>query len=344
MLDLLGTTAQELAARAAAEFGPRKGAGVAKAVHRAAVREGVFEPEAHGLGATAAATWRQFANLQLPQPLAVAHEQVATGLVEKHLLRLGDGETIECVALPMGRGRSSLCLSTQVGCARACTFCATGRLGLRRNLSAGEIVAQVVLAQRTRRPDTLVFQGMGEPLDNLPGLLGALRVLTDPHGLAYAQDQLTVCTIGHVPGLAALRDLGWKRLGLSLSLHAANEPKRRELLRHGARYRLDEIHRALVAYRQRTNFALGLHWCLLPGVNDTAADAAELAAFATGLGRCHVHLIPYNPDHEPVGSAPTDAEVTAFATRLRAHGLAVRARVVKGRSVGGACGQLRGGR
>jgi 23S rRNA (adenine2503-C2)-methyltransferase len=344
MLDLLGTTAQDLATAARAAFGSQQGAGVAQAVHRAAVRNGVFEPEAHGLGAAAAATWRQFARLQLPERVAVAREPVATGVVAKHLLRLADGETIECVALPMGRGRSSLCLSTQVGCARACTFCATGRLGLRRNLSAGEITAQVVLAQRERRPDTLVFQGMGEPLDNLAGLLGALRVLTDPHGLAYAQDQLTVCTVGHVAGLAALRELGWKRLGLSLSLHAANDPKRRALLRHGARQPLAEIHRALVAYRQRANFALGLHWCLLPGVNDTAEDAAELAAFAAGLGRCLVHLIPYNPDHEPVGRPPTGDEVTAFAARLRGHGLAVRARVVKGRSVGGACGQLRGGR
>lgn len=351
MLDLLGTPSTELARAASRAFAGRQGAGVAAAIHRAAVRDGRFAPEDHGLGAAAAGIWRRLAHLDLPELQATARELLPTGVVQKHLLRLRDGQTIESVALPMGRGRSSLCVSTQVGCARGCTFCATGRLGLLRNLSAGEIVAQVVLAHRGQRPDTIVFQGMGEPLDNLPGLLPALAVLTDQRGLAYAQDRLTVCTIGHLPGIQALRELGWKRLGLSLSLHAAEDQKRRRLLRHGARFPLAEIHAALVAYRQRRNFALGLHWCLLPGVNDTADDAAQLAAFAAGLGRCLVHLIPFNPDPATpdldataVARAPTAAEVAAFAGLLRERGLAVRARMVKGRGVGGACGQLRGGR
>src|SRR5690606_29873270 len=116
-------------------------------------------------------------------------------------------------------------------------------------------------------PDTIVFQGMGEPLDNWPALRQALAVLTDRAGLGYAQEDLTVCTVGHVPGIDALAALGWKRLGLSLSLTAANDALRAELMPHSVRYPLTEIHAALRRYRQRANLALGVHWCLLPGRN-----------------------------------------------------------------------------
>lgn len=256
------------------------------------------------------------------------------------LVELRDGQTVESVLLP----RNGLCVSTQVGCARACTFCETGRLGLRRNLTAGEIVAQVTLQHRGRRPDTIVFQGMGEPLDNLDGLLQALAVLTDRRGLAYAQERLTVCTVGHVPGIDALRELGWKRLGLSLSLTSADDARRARLMPNSVRYPLREIQAALVRYRQRANLALGVHWCLLPGHNDTPADVRELAAFVRPLGRTVVHVIPYNPGTAPIARAPHEAEVAAFVARLREAGLAVRRRVTKGRSVMAACGQLGAGR
>ena len=341
VLDLLGTPSATLQAAAAARFGADKGAGLARAIHRDATRRGVFEPEARGAGARAAAIWRAVATLQLPAIADEVREDTAHGALRKTLLRLGDGRTVETVHLPMGRGRSSLCLSTQVGCARACTFCETGRLGLLRNLTAGEIVAQVTLAaQRQRRPDNLVFMGMGEPLDNLDGLLGALSVLTDRVGLGYAQDKLTICTVGHLPGITRLRELGWKRLGLALSLNAADDGKRAAIMPHSVRYPLREIRQALAAYRQRANLALGLHWCLLPGVNDTDDDVRGIAAFAAPLGRCVVHVIPYNPGTAPIARAPREDEVLAFVGRLRAAGLAVRRRVTKGRDVMAACGQL----
>ncbi|MBL9078939.1 MAG: radical SAM protein [Planctomycetes bacterium] len=339
-LDLLGTTAAELHAAAVRAFGERKGAGAAAAVHRAAVRDGTFAPDAAGLSPRAAAVWRELAALHLPEVLGEQQEALPHGVVHKRLLRLRDGQTIESVRLPMGRDRTSLCVSTQVGCARACTFCETGRLGLRRNLTAGEIVAQVTLQHRGRRPDTIVFQGMGEPLDNLDGLLQALAVLTDRRGLAYAQERLTVCTVGHVPGIDALRELGWKRLGLSLSLTSADDARRARLMPNSVRYPLREIQAALVRYRQRANLALGIHWCLLPGANDHERDAAEIAAFCAPLGRVLVHVIPYNPGTAPIAPAPTEAEVLRFVAHLRAHGLAVRRRVTKGRSVLAGCGQL----
>ena len=339
-IDLCATTAAELAAHARACFGGAKGAGIAAAVHRDAVRDGVFAPERHGASPRAAATWRTLAALALPTVAAEQHETVAHGVVRKRLLRLHDGRTVESVSLPMGRGRSSLCVSTQVGCARACTFCETGRLGLVRNLDAGEITAQVVLQHRERRPDTIVFQGMGEPLDNLDALLRALAVLTDRTGLGYAQERLTVCTVGHVPGIDALRELGWRRLGLSLSLTSADDARRRALMPHSVRYPLREIQAALVRYRQRRNLALGIHWCLLPGHNDRAQDAAEIAAFCAPLGRVLVHVIPYNPGSQPIAPAPTAAQVERFVAALRAHGLPVRRRVTKGRAVMAGCGQL----
>lgn len=338
-LDLLGTTAAQLGAAARAHFGSRKGAGLAGAIHHEAVCSGVFAPEALGAAVATAAHWRDLAALALPDVIADRREPGPHGDVRKLLLQFADGNRVECVRLPMGRGRSSLCLSTQAGCARACIFCETGRTGLRRNLTAGEIVAPVTLQGRDR-PTSLVFMGMGEPLDNLPGLLGALAVLTDRAGLGYAQERLTVCTVGHVPGIDALRALGWKRLGLAVSLNAADDDRRSRLMPHSCRFPLVEIQAALRRFRQRANLALHVHWCLLPGINDGPDDAAGVAAFCRPLGRVLVHVIPYNPGTAPISRAPRGDEVAAFVGRLRAHGLAVRARVPKGRSVMAACGQL----
>jgi 23S rRNA (adenine2503-C2)-methyltransferase len=339
-LDLLAHTSEELATAARHWFGSAKGAGAAASLHRSAVLAGVFDPGRSGLGPRAAKQWRDLANLCLPTVIQEQQEQAATGPLRKRLLRLHDGRTIESVHLPMGRERTSLCVSTQVGCARACTFCETGKLGLLRNLTVGEIVAQVTLTHRIQRPDTIVFMGMGEPLDNEAALLQALAVLTDRRGFAYAQDRLTICTVGHVPGVRALRALGWKRLGLALSLNAADDSLRANLMPHSVRYPLREIQAALIDYRQRQNLALGIHWCLLPGINDSAADAAAIAAFCAPLGRTCVHVIPYNPGSSPIAQAPTEEQITSFIARLRERGLAVRRRITKGRSVMAACGQL----
>ncbi|MCB9879535.1 MAG: radical SAM protein [Planctomycetes bacterium] len=345
-LDLLGVTAGQLRRFAAGWFGTEKGGGLAGALHRDAVVAGTFDPERHGAGPRAAATWRRHAALRLPELVAQIVEPAEHGCIAKRVLRLHDGRTVESVRLPMGRGRHNLCVSTQVGCARACTFCETGRLGLLRNLSAGEIVGQVVSQvaadEAGGRPHGVVFQGMGEPLDNLDGLLPALEVLLDRHGLGYAQERLTVCTVGHVPGIEALQAKGWKRLGLSLSLNAADDAQRAALMPHSVRYPLRELQRALGAYRQRRNFALGVHWCLLPGVNDARDDARRLAEFVRPLGRALVQVIPYNPGSAPIARAPEEHEVVRFVSWLREHGVAVRRRITKGRSVMAACGQLGG--
>lgn len=339
-LDLLATPSAGLAAAARGWFGGEKGAGAAVAIHRAAVRDGRFDPAEHGLGPRAAAVWRSRAALQLPTIALEVREDLPTGPLCKRLLAYSDRATVESVQLPMGRGRTSLCVSTQVGCARACTFCETGRQGLLRNLTAGEIVAQVTLAHGAARPDTIVFMGMGEPLDNPDGLFGALAVMTDRAGLGYAQDRLTVCTVGHVPGIRRLRELGWKRLGLALSLNAADDRLRAELMPNSVRHPLAEIQAALADFRQRANLALGVHWCLLPGINDGPEDAEGIARFCAPLGRTFVHVIPYNPGTAPIARAPTEAEIVRFVGRLRERGVAVRRRITKGRTVMAACGQL----
>ena len=343
-LQLLGLPAAELTQTAGAWFGTEKGAGIAPLIHRMATREGRFDPERLGAGPRASAVWRAHAALSIPPVASEQREPTEHGTLCKRALALDDGRTVETVSLPMGRGRRALCVSIQVGCARACTFCETGRMGLLRNLSAAEIVGQVVADRMASGslPDTIVFQGMGEPLDNLDGLLPALKVLTDQCGLAFAQDKLTICTVGHVPGIDALRALGFKRLNLSLSLNQADEAARARIMPNSTRYSLTEIQAALGRYRQRKNTALGVHWCLLPGINDRADDAERIAEFVRPLGRTLVHLIPYNPGSAPITRPPTEDEIARFAGWLRDRGVAVRRRVTKGRTVMGGCGQLGG--
>jgi 23S rRNA (adenine2503-C2)-methyltransferase len=294
-LDLLGPPARRCTPPPLRVLATGRVACRARALHRDAARGGVFAPEAHGVR-------------------------------RKSLLRLVDDRTIESVHLPMGHGRSSLCLSTQVGCARAWTFCETGRMGLSRNLTAGEIVALVTVATRQRgRSDNRVFMGMGKPLDNLGGLVDALAVLTDRAGFAYAQDKLTVGTVGHVPGIARLREPGWKRLGLALSRNAADDGNRATITPQSARYPLREIQQALVAFRQRANLALGRHWRLLPRVNEVDEDVRGIAVVAAPLGRCFVHVVPYNPGTAPIARAPSADEVRDVMAACAQLGAPVRA-------------------
>lgn len=340
VVDLLELTAGELAATAAARFG--KGAGIARAVHRQATRAGCFAPESLGVSAATAARWRSFAHLSLPEVVDRQRESASIGVdVEKLVLRAGDGLDFECVRIPIGAQRENLCVSSQIGCRRACRFCETGRMGWLRDLRAAEIVAQVVVARRLGfRPRGIVFQGMGEPLDNFEALVRAIAVLTDRHGLGYAQERLTVCTAGNVDGIAALARQGWRRLNLAISLNAADDALRDTLMPINRRAPLAELQRALSAYRPRPNFTLGVHYCLLPGINDRRADARAVARFCAPLGRVQIALIPYNPGTAALTRTPTLVESERFVGWLRDEGLRVRRRLTKGRAVAAACGQL----
>ncbi|RZV54500.1 MAG: 23S rRNA (adenine(2503)-C(2))-methyltransferase RlmN [Deltaproteobacteria bacterium] len=330
----------ELAERAKALL-PR-GHGMARRIHRQAMREGRFQPEDFGLGREAAEAWRAAFSFELPELVTVRSDEGDDGATSKMILRMQDGLEVESVRIPMGRGRYTLCVSSQVGCKMGCTFCETGRMGLLRHLRTDEIIAQLLVARhRLGWPiRNLVFMGMGEALDNSENVIRALRVLNDEAGLAIGQERLTICTVGHVQGIRLLGQLGFKRLNLSISLNAANDSLRDELMPINRRSDLAELQEVLMAYRPRRNFALGVNYCLLPGINDTAADARAVAAFCKPLERVLVNLIPYNPGSTPLTRAPDEAEVERFIGWLRDEGLPVRERVTKGRSVMAACGQL----
>jgi 23S rRNA (adenine2503-C2)-methyltransferase len=186
----------------------------------------------------------------------------------------------------------------------------------------------------------VVFMGMGEALDNFENVLQALRVMTDSMGLGIAQERITVCTVRHVPGIRKLAAAGFKRLNLSVSLNSPDDALRAELMPIGRKHPLAELQAALAEYRPRRNFALGVNYCLLPGLNDAREHASGVARFCAPLERVMVNVIPYNPGTAPLTRRPSEDEVERFIGWLRDEGLPVRRRVTKGQSVMAACGQL----
>jgi len=344
-LDILGLTSRQLALEASRRL--PSGAGVAERVYEAAFETGRLEPEAFGLSAASSRAWRERFRVGLLEVARVVEEEDEAGTTAKAVLRAEDGALIECVRIPMyGEGRSTLCVSSQVGCRMGCAFCETGRGGLVRNLSASEIVAEVLSARLLLGWNcrNIVFMGMGECLDNFDEVAAALAVILDQRGLGYAQERITICTSGHVEGIGRLRALGLKRLGLSVSLNSADDARRSELMPVNRRWGLAELARALAAYPQRRNFFLGVNYCLLPGINDAREDAALVARFCGQVGRCLVNLIPYNPGRSPIARRPTAEEEARFLAWLAEEGVEARARAAKGGSIMAACGQLGGPR
>jgi len=240
--------------------------------------------------------------------------------------------------------RSTVCVSTQAGCAMACGFCATGQAGFARHLSVGEIVEQVARARRraadhdpSRRVSNVVFMGMGEPFANYDRTWAAVERIHDDMGISARH--LTLSTVGIVPGIRRLatEDLP---VNLAVSLHAANDELRERLVPVNARYPLAELHEACASYLEAKGRRLSFEWALIDGVNDRPSDIRELATYARPL-RAHVNLIPLNPTPGfPVrGSAPE--RVRAFRDGLRAHGVNATIRQNRGTDIDAACGQLR---
>lgn len=338
-VELAGLTWPELTAAAR---GLACGGGLGRKVHAQLHREGLFDPASLGVNSRTSQAWNAAFALTLPEVSRTIAEDGPLGPTRKAILRRQDGLETECVCLPMGRGRATLCISSQVGCKMGCGFCETGRMGLLKQLSAAEIIAQLLVAKHQLGWDfrNIVFMGMGEALDNAEAVIQAIRVMTDPAGMAISQERITVCTVGHVQGIERLADAGFRRLNLSVSLNAANDTLRDRLMPINRKHGLAALQSALVAYRPRPNFALGVNYCLLPDINDEQRHAQEVAAFCKPLGRCMVNLIPYNPGNAPITRAPDETEVVRFIGWLRDAGLPVRRRITKGRDVMAACGQL----
>ena len=260
----------------------------------------------------------------------------------RFVLTLADGNLVEAVLVRQA-GRDTVCVSSQVGCARGCVFCETGKLGLLRNLSAGEIVAQYAVAagyaaSRQRRvPRNVVFMGMGEPLDNLDEVVRAIEVLREPAGFAVPERRVTVSTVGIVPKLPEL--FARTRAQVAVSLHAVDEEARRSLLPVARRWGLAELRAALEGAPR----SVLLQWTLIAGVNDSLEQADRLADFARGLD-VRVNLIPLNPGPMAAAKAPAIAHCRAFQKRLADRGVRTLLRLPHGQEAFGACGQLAGAR
>jgi 23S rRNA (adenine2503-C2)-methyltransferase len=267
------------------------------------------------------------------------------GWTRKWLWRLADGNQIETVLMHY-RDRSTVCVSTQAGCAMGCGFCATGQAGFRRNLRIGEIVEQVALAMRScrqlappRRLSNVVFMGMGEPLANYRQLGGAIERIQSELGISTRH--LTISTVGLVPGIRRLAE-DRLRVGLAVSLHAANDPLRDRLVPVNRRYPLATLMEACSRYRSRTRRRVSFEWALMDDLNDSPTDAAELADLARPLG-AHVNLIPLNPTPGwPTKGTPPD-RVRAFQGELLARSVNATVRRNRGTDIDAACGQLAGG-
>ena len=272
----------------------------------------------------------------------VAQVDTAGDGTEKLLLRLDDGRTVELVLIPEG-DRTTLCVSTQVGCPVACVFCASGLFGVERNLTAGEIVEQVLHARRRLPPGreltNLVVMGMGEPMLNLPQLLPALERLCSAEGMGFSPRRVTVSTSGYPERIAEFAAAG-RPYNLAISLHAADDRVRKELV-PTARATVAELVAAAQRYFQTTGREVTFECVLLRGRNDRPEDAQALVHALAGFP-CTINLIPWNEVAEMPDLAPPSAiEADAFAARLRRAGLKVTLRRRRGADRSAACGQLR---
>ncbi len=262
---------------------------------------------------------------------------------EKVLLVFPDGAAVETV-LMRGGGRSTVCVSTQVGCPVGCAFCATGQAGYERDLAVGEISAQVIhfareISQRGKRLSHVVFMGMGEPLLNYEATVKAVRNLNHPQGFGLGARRFTVSTVGVVPGIRRLAREGLE-LNLAVSLHAASDELRRELIPLARRWPLADVLAAADEYAVMTGRRVSYEYVVLAGVNDGPKEARALADLLWGR-LAHVNLIPFNPAPGLPFARPTEARVDRFRRMLLARRVDVTVRRSRGVRIEAGCGQLR---
>ncbi len=294
---------------------------------------------------------------------AVTHLESKDGSTDKILFRLGDGELIETVLMRYAadghrKARKTVCVSTQAGCALSCTFCATGQQGLRRNLSSGEIVSQVLHMERlARREDereiaagrrrrgerqgvtNVVFMGMGEPFANYDQTMAALRILNDEQGVHIGARHMTVSTVGLVPEIR--RFAGEEmQVNLAVSLHAADDETRNQTMPINRRYPLAELLRACRDYAAQTKRRVFFEYVLLQGQNDGVEQAAKLGRLLRRM-LCHVNLIPVNPTGAGPYGRPTQGAAKRFQEELARAGVPSTIRMEKGIDINAGCGQLR---
>lgn len=279
----------------------------------------------------------QFSHLEV-----VRRRESSDGETQKTLFHLPEGHPVETVHMRYQR-RETLCISSQSGCAVGCRFCATGQMGLRRDLSSGEIVEQVVhyarkIAARGERITNVVIMGMGEPFLNYDATMAAIRRLNHPEGMNLGARRFTISTVGIVPGIRrfAKEDL---QVNLAVSLHAADDALRSVLVPINRKYPIKAILNAVRDYVQATNRRVTFEWALIDGLNDTVEQARKLASLLGGM-LAHVNLIPLNPTQEYEGQASPSACAERFRSILAESGIPSTIRLRRGVDIQAGCGQL----
>ncbi|MBN1314664.1 MAG: 23S rRNA (adenine(2503)-C(2))-methyltransferase RlmN [Anaerolineales bacterium] len=273
----------------------------------------------------------------------IAVQRSSDGQTEKRLFKLADGETIESVLMSY-RERHTVCVSSQVGCGFGCVFCATGQMGLKRDLTPGEIVAQVIEFERQLRlggskVSNIVYMGMGEPLHNYEATMESIRRLNDPSGLDYGARRITVSTVG-LPN--EIRKLAGEKIkiGLAISLHSTTDAERRRIIPAARRWSIAEVLKAGREYTERTGRRLSFEWALIQGANDTPEEAHALGRLVQGM-LCHVNLIPLNPTDRYSGLASGRERVERFQQILSEYGIPNTVRLWRGLDIQAGCGQLK---
>ncbi len=257
----------------------------------------------------------------------------------KYLFRLSDGQTVESVRIPMEGERSTICISTQVGCAMQCSFCLTGTFGLTRNLETSEIVNQVCAVSKDGPVNNIVLMGMGEPLHNLDNVVRALQIFYIPEGLGFGTRKVTLSTSGLVPQMV---ELGQRiRVNLAVSLNATTDEVRNELMPINKRYPLSELMKACREFPLLQHQRITFEYILIRDVNDSIQDAKRLIKLLHGV-KAKVNLIPYNEHEGSALRSPLAESIEAFQTYLLNRNIVAIRRASKGQDISAACGQLKG--
>lgn len=264
------------------------------------------------------------------------------GSTVKVLFALPDGEKVETVQMHYDK-RKTVCISSQVGCALGCVFCATGQMGFRRNLSSGEIIEQVIhfarqLATQKKQITNVVVMGMGEPFHNYDAVLPALERLNHTDGFNLGARRITISTVGLVPGIERFTQEGWQ-FKLAVSLHAATNSLRNRLLPINQRFPLEELIPACKDYVRQSGRRITFEWALIRDVNDNLDQADSLSDLIQDIN-CHVNLIPLNPTDEFKGNATNKKNTERFLQRLKTRGISCTMRVRRGINIQAGCGQL----
>ncbi len=307
---------------------------------------------------------QELASRYIADPLeTVTHLTSADGSTDKALFRLPDGELIETVLMRYTadshrKARKTVCVSTQAGCALGCTFCATGQQGFRRQLTTGEIIAQIIFMQRIAMAEdraevehghrdlgsiqgvtNVVFMGMGEPLANYDNTLSAVRAINDANGLAVGARHITLSTVGLVPQILRLAEEDIQ-INLAVSLHAADDATRSETMPINRRYPMSALLDACRRYVEKTDRRIFFEYVLLKGQNDRIEQARKLGNLLTGM-LCHVNLIPVNPTSDGPYQRTSRDDAELFQIELRRFGVPSTVRIEKGIDIDAGCGQLR---